>query len=119
MVFAFLSIMTACGAKLENWPTDKFVRGVPVAQTGVVKKSIVSSYLDGNKYAVIIISDFTANDTSDYIRHILDKGWETYIEQKNNGESITYSAVNKNRDKIMHLECDISDNELTVTVEQR
>lgn len=111
-------VITACGeAKLENWPEDKFVKNVPAAQTGVVEKSMVSSDTAGNKYAMILISDFTADDMSDYIRYILDKGWETCSAQKNTNGIITYSARSKDREKTMHLVCDTLENKLSIEIE--
>lgn len=118
VLLMLIAVMTACGEKtLENWPDDKFVKGVPAAQTGVVEKSMVSSDTSGNKYAMILISDFSADDMSDYIRYILDKGWETYSAQKNINGVITYSARSKDREKTMHLVCNTSENELSIEIE--
>lgn len=118
MIFAFLAGMTACGEfKLENWPTDKFVRGVPAAQAGVVEKSMVSSDTVGNKYAIITLTDFTADNMSEYISYILDSGWVTCSAQKNTNGIITYSARNKNGNKTMHLVCNTSKCELSIEIQ--
>lgn len=111
--------MTACGgAKPENWPTDKFVRGVPAPQHGTVEKSTVSKDVDGKEYAIIKMVDFTADNMSVYINHILDSGWETNIPQSNDAGIISYSARNKDRSKYMYLICNTSENTLSIEIQQ-
>lgn len=119
-VFAiFVVSMAACGEnKLENWPKDKFVKGVPVPAVGVVEKAMVTSDVDGDEYAMIIISEFTANDVSAYISHIMDRGWETYNgQQLTAGGMITYSATDKSHEKILYVEYNTSNNKLYITIE--
>ena len=110
-------MVSACGAKIENWPEDKFLRGVPSVQTGVMSGCVVSEDAQGKPYALIKVAEFTVSDMSDYIRILKDKGWEMLYSQMVVGDTVTYSAYNK--DKIIHLVCNKVKNELSIEVEQR
>ena len=120
--FVFVTIMllstlmvSACGAKIENWPEDKFLRGVPSVQTGVMSGCVVSEDAQGMPYALIKVAEFTVSDMSDYIRILKDKGWEMLYSQMVVGDTVTYSAYNK--DKIIHLVCNKVKNEMSIEVE--
>ena len=108
-------VVSACGAKIENWPEDKFLRGVPSVQTGVMSGSVVSEDTQGFPYALIKVAEFTVSDMSDYIRILKKEGWEMLYSQTVIGDMVTYSAHKK--DKLIHLSCNKVKNEMSIEVE--
>ena len=107
--------ISACGTSIEGWPKDRFVRGVPCVQTGVVSASVVSEDAEGQPYALIKIAEFTVSDMSDYIRILKEKGWNLLYAQNVVGDIVTYSAGKD--DRKVHLVCNTVKNEMSIEVE--
>lgn len=109
--------ISACGETIEGWPKDKFIKGVPSVQTGIVSGSLVSEDGNGQPYALIKITEFTINDMSNYMRLLHSEGWEMVYAQDVVGDRVTYSAAKKG--KIVHLILNTAKSEFSIEIQKQ
>ena len=109
--------ISACGETIEGWPKDKFIKGVPSVQTGIVSGSLVSEDGNGQTYALIKITEFTINDMSNYMRLLHSEGWEMVYAQDVVGDRVTYSAAKKG--KIVHLILNTAKGEFSIEIQKQ
>ena len=113
------SVLSACGDITNQdqkiWPKKGPASSVPTPEAGEVIQAITKEDVDGNAFSIITIGNFTADDMGNYIRLLLNKGFETYESQKINQNYITYAA--KKRDRTVALRLNTDENELKVEIE--
>ena len=109
--------ISACGETIEGWPKDKFIKGVPSVQAGVISGCVVSEDGDGKPYALIKVMGFNINDMSNYMRLLHSKGWEMVYAQEVIGDRVMYSAGKG--DKIVHLILNTAKNEFSIEVQKQ
>lgn len=103
------------GQDPKLWPKKGPAASVPKPQAGEIQLAVTQEDVDGKAYSIITIENFTADDMGDYIRLLLEKGFETYTPQKRTDNFIFYSATKGS--KKVELSLDTDTNEMKIEIQ--